>query len=233
MSDALRERALIVDALRLLALTERHDGAVALLYAANTIEAGHYLGACPTPGSPGVPSAVSLSVDPATGAAQSAGEVAHPATSSPPARPAAESSGGGSAAQRVAHLLEPQPDPVGGRESVTDWLLHRLAGDDSRASALVADLLRARREQGVQRYGVKLRANNGRSARRDALQEAVDLLLYLAQEQMEDPTEPGTARVRLGVAVQLVIELARDIWLEPRPGEEQPEVAIRRQREEG
>lgn len=46
-------------------------------------------------------------------------------------------------------------------------------------------LLEARAVLGVQRYGTALRSSNGRDARIDAAQEALDLMTYLHQVQME------------------------------------------------
>ena len=63
-----------------------------------------------------------------------------------------------------------QPLPSGGREPVQD--------------ALIADI-RARRDLGVQRYGSPLMTHNGRDAVQDALEEAVDLAVYLKQVAME------------------------------------------------
>lgn len=63
-----------------------------------------------------------------------------------------------------------QPLPVGGRECVQD--------------ALIADI-QARRDLGIQRYGSALMTHNGRDAVQDALEEAVDLAVYLKQVQME------------------------------------------------
>ncbi|MFD9249576.1 hypothetical protein [Streptomyces bottropensis] len=63
-----------------------------------------------------------------------------------------------------------QPLPSGGRECVQD--------------ALIADI-RARRDLGVQRYGSQLMTHNGRNAVQDALEEAVDLAVYLKQVAME------------------------------------------------
>lgn len=65
-----------------------------------------------------------------------------------------------------------QPKPVNteGSQSVTD--------------AVIADL-QFRREQGIAKYGMELRTNNGRDALVDAYQEAVDLAVYLKQALIE------------------------------------------------
>lgn len=66
--------------------------------------------------------------------------------------------------------MSEQPAPVQGRESVTDWLIERL---------------KERREHGIATYGRELEAFNGRDAGQDAWEEALDLLVYLSQQRME------------------------------------------------
>ena len=84
-------------------------------------------------------------------------------------------------------LLAPQPSPVRTErsQSVTDFLLSETVN----RRPMLAALLRARRDQGIERYGAELTTHNGRSARCEALQEAVDLAVYLGQETLEAPTE--------------------------------------------
>lgn len=52
-------------------------------------------------------------------------------------------------------------------------------------SELIGQLY-ARRRLGVERYGVPLRPHNGRDAQRDSKEEALDLVLYMTQVEMED-----------------------------------------------
>lgn len=47
--------------------------------------------------------------------------------------------------------------------------------------ALVLKDMEERRQVGIQRYGTPLQAHNGRDARVDAYQEALDLCVYLRQ----------------------------------------------------
>jgi hypothetical protein len=63
-----------------------------------------------------------------------------------------------------------QPLPIGGHECVQD--------------ALIADI-RERRDIGIQRYGSALMTHNGRDAVQDAIEEAVDLAVYLKQVALE------------------------------------------------
>lgn len=50
-------------------------------------------------------------------------------------------------------------------------------------------LMQARHELGIERYGVGLQPHNGRDAVQDALEEALDLLVYLEQSRLENPKE--------------------------------------------
>lgn len=51
-------------------------------------------------------------------------------------------------------------------------------------SQVIADI-EARRELGIERYGVALQPHNGRDALRDAYEEALDLAMYLKQAIVE------------------------------------------------
>lgn len=98
-----------------------------------------------------------------------------------------------------------QPAPAGHGESVTDWLTDRLRyvaqgrGASAEVEPLISDLL-ARRELGRARYGDELRTGNGRDVLVDAYQEALDLLVYLAQGVMDGD---GSLLEEAGVAVAL------------------------------
>lgn len=49
----------------------------------------------------------------------------------------------------------------------------------------VEKLLKARELQGIKTYGVSLQPHNGRCAITDALEEAMDLVVYLTQLKIE------------------------------------------------
>lgn len=53
---------------------------------------------------------------------------------------------------------------------------------------LVIEDIKKRKEFGVRKYGVPLRAHNGRSALQDAYEEALDLAHYLKQAIEEHGT---------------------------------------------
>ena len=89
------------------------------------------------------------------------------------AEPLLTGSGRLSPALDARALLDPQPDPVSGTGDVWAAVIDRTT--DERLLALY----RARREQGIERYGVPLQADNGRDHLTDALQEVVDARAYL------------------------------------------------------
>lgn len=131
-----------------------------------------------------------------------------PAVGPSPGQPAAGVPG----ALTVAQLLERQPDPVPGVESVTAWLLEH--GERVCAPPILAELLVARHAQGLAAYGVELETHNGRSARCDAIQEAVDLLKFLCQLMLErrDRGLPVVAQTRaLAEVYCLVVDLATNV----------------------
>lgn len=70
----------------------------------------------------------------------------------------------------IAGATTPQPAPIGDGTVVLDDLVA---------------LLRSRSEFGKRKYGTVLRAFNGRDPYLDALQELLDLFVYLNQAQME------------------------------------------------
>ena len=86
----------------------------------------------------------------------------------------------------------PEPMPIGGTGNPL-WpeVIARYA--DRPAFTLAA---RERHEFGVAKYGVALRAHNGRNARIDALQEAMDLIVYLEQMIQEEPNGWAAREIR-------------------------------------
>lgn len=61
-------------------------------------------------------------------------------------------------------------------------LLEDLCGD---SGPRWDEILLSRREVGIATYGVPLQPHNSRDARRDAIEEVADALIYLWQERME------------------------------------------------
>ena len=125
----------------------------------------------------------------------------------------------------IRRWLAPQPAPVGDGPSVVGWLV-RAAPDivpelrdvaNLRPWDLLDALLLARREQGRERYGTELRGANGRRADIDALQEAVDLAIYLAQSVIDRAGDGGdlNRRYRVGLAIRMVLDLAHELEVAP------------------
>ncbi len=97
------------------------------------------------------------------------------------------------------HQTPPQPHPASAPivPSTTDATTesgYRLregdqplpkAADGAIMHELLIEMLRSRLALGIERYGQPLRAFNGRNAARDALEEAVDLSVYLQQSVIE------------------------------------------------
>ncbi len=83
----------------------------------------------------------------------------------------------------------PEPPPLGGTGNpLWPTVIARYADRPAFAAAA-----RERHEFGVAKYGCALRTHNGRNARVDALQEAMDLIVYLEQMAQEAPS-PWDAR---------------------------------------
>ena len=102
---------------------------------------------------------------------------------------------------------KPEPPPIGDAgEPLWPEVIARYADRSAFAAAA-----RERHEFGVAKYGVALRAHNGRNARIDALQEAMDLIVYLEQMAQEAPTswEAWAIRERQASVVELAHMLLR------------------------
>lgn len=99
----------------------------------------------------------------------------------------------------LQELLKVQPPPIRTAQSapiLTDDFL-------TRVPEKVAEALRLRRQFGLDKYGTVLKSHNGRNPLADALQETLDLIVYLQQARMEGrPCEPLLA---------LAVQLAEDI----------------------
>jgi hypothetical protein len=72
-----------------------------------------------------------------------------------------------------------EPDPTPGDAVVLDEVLKRISHE-----GVIKDL-RVRAEMGKAKYNTYLMTNNGRDAIQDAYQEALDLIMYVTQADME------------------------------------------------
>ncbi len=92
--------------------------------------------------------------------------------------------------------------------------IHDLAAEDLRTwwfaagAELVAEDLAGRKAIGVARYGQPLQAHNGRDALRDAYEEALDLVVYLRQAQVEGGLEDSREDRDVGSAYVFALRIA-------------------------
>ncbi len=101
-----------------------------------------------------------------------------------------------------------QPEPVAtGQSAPVLPALLSAVGD-----AAVREALEARARLGLERYGTALHSHNGRDAEEDALQEALDGLMYVQQAMMEWGSDARLSAARdalLSAATLLLAEVAR------------------------
>ncbi|SRR6266568_1117787 len=108
-------------------------------------------------------------------------------------------------------MIQDQPPPTEGKtpvalQVIVDVLhLAGFRGDLDTGSAIEADIC-DRTTLGIERYGHPLETFNGRDARIDAYQEALDLQNYLKQLCMERPSD-GRAKRLYWVAMGLVWDI--------------------------
>ncbi len=93
-----------------------------------------------------------------------------------------------------------QPAPTGEGAVVLDAVIANLQGWDDRDGVLLIPDLKARAEEGLKKYGIYLRTNNGRDALMDAYQEALDLVMYTGQFYLEVLESEGGASRRFWFA---------------------------------
>jgi len=92
-------------------------------------------------------------------------------------------------------ILYPQPAPLASDGDVWAEIIAELdATDPLRALAV------ERRAQGIERYGTPLQRDNGRDHLVDALQEAMDLWVYLRAAGLEGLSAPSGTRTTSQVA---------------------------------
>lgn len=116
----------------------------------------------------------------------------------------------------LTELLTPQPAPHN-TEASCPVLDDDFLGD---LPPPVVAVLRARRQFGLDKYGTVLHSHNGRDPMADALQEVLDLIVYLRQAVMERPASKSRRRA-MHDAVSLTDRL---LWLveDEREEEAQP-----------
>ena len=103
---------------------------------------------------------------------------------------------------KYPHLMVVQPPPVRVHGSTVILTKGFLEGVEA-TQPVVADLLRDRRQFGLDKYGTLLRTHNGRDPRIDALQEGLDQIVYLEQARLEALDKKDRVNVRLFTKLRL------------------------------
>lgn len=88
--------------------------------------------------------------------------------------------------------IAPEPPPAVTNRSFEESMQARAATEAATGFPAVRDALLERADAGKDKYGTYLFDNNGRDPRVDALQEALDLVVYLKQASVEG--RPGDYR---------------------------------------
>lgn len=87
--------------------------------------------------------------------------------------------------------VEPEPPPVPGKGDLWAEAIEELQAVKGFPPEII-QLMQARRSFGIRRYGTPLQADNGRDHLNDALQEALDLFIYLHALRYDPLCLPGT-----------------------------------------
>jgi len=107
--------------------------------------------------------------------------------------------------RRIAELeppvSTPEPQPTPGTGDVWQGVIDRLPPGKLRDACV------ERRAFGLRKYGTVLQAGNGRDWRKDALQEALDLIAYAAQGVAEGDPEAAGALDRAVAHAETVVRL--------------------------
>lgn len=102
-------------------------------------------------------------------------------------------------------LQQPEPTPAGG-DHIHDLVVANLLSSPRPWGQQIARDVAARKQLGIERYGVPLQANNGRDALVDAYQEALDLAVYFEQALVEG---------RVTAASVATVRYLRNVMVEP------------------
>lgn len=105
---------------------------------------------------------------------------------------------------QIAALAE-QPAPAAGMGDIWADLIPDLP-------AILQPYATERRRQGIERYKTPLQPHNGRDALYDAMQEALDLVVYLRQAEMEESRMSVIKRIRAAMqhaqsAAEIIAEM--------------------------
>ena len=106
-------------------------------------------------------------------------------------------------------LVPDQPPPSGNGREVWPFVIGYATACD--ASRTLRAAMAERDTVGRARYGVPLSVDNGRDARVDAAQEALDLSVYLGQHLMELEAAPRPTGVGVLAHEQRIQEVKTDL----------------------
>lgn len=104
-------------------------------------------------------------------------------------------------ASKPTQTSAPQPPPTGNGQIVL-WqaIAYAIESLDLVEADWLCLLLHERAIAGKEKYGTWLRANNGRDASIDYLQEALDALMYSTQEWLETSSDNALAKIEAALA---------------------------------
>ncbi len=102
----------------------------------------------------------------------------------------------------------PEPPPKNAGLPVTPHLLNRLL--EANVSPYISELVMARHEYGLQKYGQGLMTDDGRDTMEDARQEAGDLLQYVYKGYLQGLKDPEGAAL-LQAVLHICIEVLDDL----------------------
>jgi hypothetical protein len=102
-----------------------------------------------------------------------------------------------------------QPLPKPGQKFVQEFMINELRKHKEFKNIDVEDAIvrgiEARRELGVRKYGTALQTFNGRDATVEAWEEAIDLLTYTHQIEMEDGDTGSLIDIALEILARLTM----------------------------
>lgn len=107
--------------------------------------------------------------------------------------------------------IAPQPPPANPPRGPAVWPLVIDEAEETERDPRLIAMMRARDKQGRVKYGVPLCANDGRNTAMDALQEALDLIVYLRKRRAEGRSSPHYWQRNVSdIAVALIDEIEKE-----------------------
>lgn len=107
----------------------------------------------------------------------------------------------------IVNALQPQPDPTPSTGDVWLEIINDLEDND-----ILKPYCIERRQQGIDRYGTPLQRDNGRDHLIDALQEALDLLVYM-KAATDESVDASVSQDYADVCMYAQCAARRIVWL--------------------